>query len=266
MSHADTLETDSLNALFEKGCYFDTDSAFHTPGYPIPGMEGEPIPYTLYQDTIITGIVFIAFLLLCYVLNRGHKLILHQIKNFFTERERNNLFVETGSEFRYQLFLLAHTILMTGLLFFRLRLIPGEPLKLNPSWFPLSICIGICLLFYLFKFLLYTFVNWVFFEEKKYDRWNEIYTLLLSLQGLVLFPLVLLSIYFQLSDANTEIIFLCTIVFIKMLLFYKGFSIFFAKIRGLLCNILYFCTLEMIPSLILWRIMSEINEVWNIKF
>lgn len=265
MQHAANIDLDTVSALFEKGTYFDKVPAFHTLGHAVPGMEGEAIPYVLKDDFFVSAIVLFSFLLICYVLNKGHRLIIHQIKDFFVERTRGNLFVETGSEFRYQFFLISNTAILLGLILFTIFFRPEGTLQIIPSWQLLLFCIGACFILYVVKFLVYSLINWIFFEKAKQERWMEIYSLLVSLQGILLFPLACLTIYFNLSTRNGLIVLIFVLIIAKMLLFSKGMSIFFTKIQGLLCNILYFCTLEMIPLLLLLKIINDINQSWTLN-
>ncbi len=258
MSIPANITPDSVRVLFEKGTYFGNDSIFALPGNPIPGAKGEIIPYMLSHDYIITGIIAFCFFLLCYVLSRGFDLIIHQLKGFFSERERNNMFVETGSEFRYQAFLVFHTCIMISLLVYDFRFQHLFPQYLFPSWEIIGYGIIGVAAYYSLKFLLYEFVNWVFFDKQKSGRWNEINFLVISLQGLIFFPLVCLSIFSIPNSQYIPYIVLFVIILAKILLFYKSFSIFFVNFRGLCYNILYFCTLETIPLLILWKVVRDI--------
>ena len=266
MSEAKFLNQDSISALFEKGTYFDEFSAFHLPGHPVPGMEGELIPYALQNDLFVLGVLVFSFLRMCFAFNKGRLLILHQIKDFFVERERDNLFLETGNEFRYQLFLILNSALLFGLILYALFLHSSQVFSLYPTCVPLSISILVCIIAYLLKILLYSFVNWIFFDKVQRERWIEIYSLVISLQRVMLFFLACFIIFIDLS-VDTSLIALSIILIIaKLLLFCKSFSIFFANLQGFLCNILYFCTLEMIPLLYLLKIITEVNKSWTFNF
>ena len=248
---------DSVRVLFEKGTYFGNDSIFALPGNAAPGYEGAVLPYSMKQDIAITAIMLIAFLTLCYVFYHGRTLILNQIKTFLSERERSNLFEETAREFRYQGFLVFHASIMLGVLLFGLFLQPAFAHSLHPKWQILGLSMIGCFLFYILKMLLYDFINWVFFDKVKCKRWNEINILVISIQGLCFYAIACLCIYGN-FDTNTGILStLCVIILAKLLLFYKSFHIFFMNLRGLCHNILYLCTLEITPLLILCKVLIE---------
>ena len=75
-----------------------------------------------------------------------------------------------------------------------------------------------------------------------------------SLEGVLLFPdstlagLLLLSLHAALI--YTLIVMLC----VKMLAFYKSYSIFFKRMGASLQIILYFCALELMPLMVLWGV------------
>lgn len=266
MPHHGTINIDSVSALFEKGTYFDSFSAFHTMGHPAPGVEGELLPYALKNDVFVLGVLVASFLLICFVLNKGYLLIAHQIKEFFVERTRGNLFVETGTEFRYQFFLVTNTALLFGVIVYAIYFKPDSSTELISSWRLLLFCMGTSIVLYLLKFIVYSFVNWIFFEGSKGERWMEIYSLVVSLQGILFFPLACVVVYFNLNTSDSLIALLVVLFIAKLLLFCKSLSIFFVNLQGFLSNILYFCTLEMIPMLLLLKIIENINQSWTIIF
>ena len=126
---------------------------------------------------------------------------------------------------------------------------------------------GITILGYMtFRLLMCTIVNNIFFDNKKNLQFINSILLITSLEGVALFPLVLLVAYFQFSLQNA-IIYTATIVILaKILTFYKSFTIFFYQKGGFLQIILYFCALEMIPLTMLWSGLLVITENLKINF
>ena len=93
----------------------------------------------------------------------------------------------------------------------------------------------------------------MFFDAASNRRWNDAANLGILATGIFLFPLVLLVVYFDLDFALTRILFLLAFLFIEILLAYMCFCIFFGYAFGWVHLILYFCTLEIAPLIILWR-------------
>lgn len=84
--------------------------------------------------------------------------------------------------------------------------------------------------------------------------------------GFLLFPLVLLAVYFDLNANTAKILIFIILGFTKIMLFYKCIRNFFPHIHGSFHLILYFCALEIVPDLFLWKGIGFINNVLILKF
>ena len=246
-----------------KGSFFENNvfyKASKTAG--IPGKDAGLKPYTLHSDVYVTGVIFLCFFLLAYVITVGHRLILQKIKSIFQERERQSLFDSedrTGVSYRIYLFLLMS--FMWGLLFF--DYVQND----NPALFQevspyilLGVDVGMFIGFFLFKGILYAFINWVFFDRNRNERWMDVYFFVNYLTGIVLYPLVLLVVYFDLQPQSVILYVSIVAIIYIIVLFYKCFSIFFREKYGFFYLIVYFCTLEIIPFLLLWKVLIVVNE------
>lgn len=228
----------------------------------IPGREGVPVPYQLRTDDGITGIILLCFFILAYVLSNGKHFLLQQLKDFFSIRERSNLFAEeTNVDFRYHMLLVLNTCLVTGLLLFE-HIGNYNPVLLHAHpirW--LCIYTGISLAFYLGRYLSYTFINYIFFDKTRRKFWSDAYSLVFVLEGLLLFPLLLLVIYFDLSMEN-KLLFIGFIFFLsRIMLLYKCAGIFFGKIHRAFYLIVYFCALEIVQCFLLGRTLITISSL-----
>ena len=119
----------------------------------------------------------------------------------------------------------------------------------------------LCMVLYLMlKWGAYNIVNWVFFQKVRNILWIKSYFYLLVWLGLLLLPVVLLFVYFDLSSQTAFYLVASIIIFAKIALFWKCFSNFFGKIYGLFHLILYFCALEILPDLVLWKGIELVNN------
>ena len=84
------------------------------------GMAGDPMPYAIRHDDVITGLLLGCFILVMIAFSRVRHFILRQIKDFFyiPRSERTTEVTETTSEFRFQFFLVFHTCILWALLCF----------------------------------------------------------------------------------------------------------------------------------------------------
>ena len=109
------------------------------------------------------------------------------------------------------------------------------------------------------------FLGWTFFDKNKTNIWLESYSALIYYVGFALFPFVLFLVYFDLSLTNLVIIGSIILIFTKILIFYKWIKLFFDKISSLFLLILYFCALEIMPYLLLYQGLRELNNILVIK-
>ena len=124
----------------------------------------------------------------------------------------------------------------------------------------LGVYILACLLYLLFKWMLYSFLGWVFFDKNRTSLWLESYSTLIYYLGL------LFLVYFDLKIIFLVSIGLFLIIFTKILMFYKWLKLFFDNISSIFLLILYFCALEIIPCLLLYQGLRELNNILVIKF
>lgn len=226
------------------------------------GIAGDPIPYRFRTDNIVTIILLASFFLIVWVISRSRYFISEQLKDFFSQRQRQSLFAErTQNELRGQLFLIFQTCFIIGLLFFDYtQEKQAEVFHRVSPYQILGLSVGLCCLYYLVKIGFYHIVNTVFFTRNQRIRWNATYLLSILALGPALLPVALLMVYFDLSFDALFILTLCILVVDKTLLFYKCSRTFFNYTLGWMHLFLYFCTLEIMPMLIQFRIMVFANR------
>ncbi|MDR0894735.1 MAG: DUF4271 domain-containing protein [Prevotellaceae bacterium] len=231
-------------------------------------FEGIPLPYSPRMDDGITLVLLSCFLLSAYILARSRLLLAEQMKNFLLHRDRNSVFAHfTTSDMHYLLLLILQTCVLASICLFNyfLDISPSLQLHVAPYW--LLILYTLILLFYLFlKWLAYTVVGWIFLNKEKTSAWMESYSTLLYYLGFSLFPFVLFLVYFDLSLVATVVIGLCLVVLFKILVFYKWLKLFCENLAGCFLLILYFCALEIIPLLLTYKGMLQLNHYLIINF
>lgn len=262
-AEADMMKHHFKIPVLYKGSFFENNPFYKAARVAgIPGKDAELKPYALHSDVYVTGIIFLCFFLLAYVITAGSHLLLQKIKSVFQERERQSLFdSEDRTGFSYRIYLFLLTSFMQGLLFFDYVQDYHPQLFQEASpYMMLGVDVGMCIVFYVFKGLLYSFVNWIFFDRDRNERWIDVYFFINYLTGIVLFPLVLLVVYFDLQPQSIILYVGIVAIIYIIVLFYKCFSIFFREKYGFIYLIVYFCTLEIVPFLLLWKVLIVVNE------
>ena len=86
------------------------------------------------------------------------------------------------------------------------------------------------------------------------------------MEGIVLFPAVLLQTYFGMSERNVIIYFVIVLFLVKIVTFFKCYIVFFRRNVVKLQIILYFCALEIVPLLAFWGALDYMAKSLKINF
>lgn len=224
-------------------------------------MTGEALPYLLRSDWMITLLLFVCLILVSYALSKGKRHLLLQLKNFIVNRERGNLFDDvTTEDVRYTFFLLLHTCILSGLCVYNYfaNTVP-ELFQMYSHALLLGVFVGCMILLFFFKCLAYAFVNWVFFDKVRNAIWLGAYYQVSIWMGVLLLPVILLIVYFDLSFHTFLYLVGCVLILSKITLFFKCFNNFFNNFHGSFHLILYLCTLEILPDILLWKSFVSVN-------
>ena len=232
------------------------------------GVAGDPVPYTVAGDNLMTSLLIGCFILAMLAFANSRQFIVRQAKNFFrSANDRSTVLSETTTELRFQIFLVLQTCLLFSIVYFFYRQDDDTTKVFLVEQYEL---IGIYSLvvagYFIVKALLYFFVDWVFFDSWRNELWMKSYLFLISTEGVLLFPAVMLQAYFQMPVSATVIYVVTVIVIVKILTIYRCFVIFLGQKYGLLQIILYFCALELTPLLMLWALMERISGFLTINY
>jgi hypothetical protein len=262
------LLDEQLPQYYREG-FFSKDSLFHPelPGGRI-GVAGDPIPYSVHRDNIITSLLLVCFVLAVIAFANARAFILRQGKGlFYFSHGGTTEVIETANELRLQVFLVFLTSILLALLFYFYTINHfGDTFVLDSLYYLIAIYLAITVGYFLAKAILYTLVNLVFFDGKRNGQWMKAMLFITSIEGVLLFPLVILQAYFDSSIENVEVYFAFALLTVKILTFFKAYTIFFRQNVFKLQIILYFCTLEIVPLLAFWGALVFTANSLKINF
>ena len=247
-----------LPECYKEG-FFSKDSLFH------PELEGgrygsagDPVPYSVRGDDVITSLLLVFFVLAVIVYSNIRGFFSRQAKNFFhTPHEGVTSMTQTATEARYQVFIVFLTSPMLATLYYFYSLhYNGDFYILRSQYYLILIVWAIFLVYFLVKMGLYSVVNMVFFDGKRNGQWIRSLLFLIALEGLMSIPAIVMGPYFDMSIHKVEIYFTIMLVLVKLMTFYKCYIIFFRQNVVGLQIILYLCALEIVPLLALWEILD----------
>mgnify|MGYP002625735393 CR=1 FL=1 len=210
------------------------------------GEAGVAVPYSVRSDDVLSLSLLLCFVLFVVSLSGSRHAVARQLKWFFRPRLTDEDVQDTWSWFTVAMVFVDCVLL--GLLTFILVsewLLPQLDVE-HPALF--TALLGVLfLVYFLVKWLLYTIVNNVFFDGKKCLLWNKSFLMLITMEGVLLLPLALLVVYFNLSLEKATWCVVFVLILNKMLAFFKMWMIFFRQNGRFIQNILYLCALEFTP-------------------
>ena len=249
--------------------FFSKDSLFHPelPGGNF-GISGDPLPYSIRNDNVITSILLIFFVLTIIAYANTHKFVMRQLKTlFYMPHDGVGEIPESGSELRFQLFLVLLSTVMLSLLYYLYTIhLNGDNFILRSQYHLIAIYMVMMIGYFVISWILYSVVNSVFFDGKRNKHWMKIKLFISSMEGIVMFPAVLLQAYFNMSEQNVIIYVVIVLFFVKLWSFFKCYVVFFRRNVFELQIILYFCALEMVPLLAFWGALDYVTDSLKINF
>ena len=253
--------------------FFANDTLLH-PELPggRPGVAGVSVPYTMRNDDVVTVMLLLCFVLAIAAFAHSRQTVVQQVKDFFL----NTLYIpradkassgEAGKKSFFQIFLCLQTSLLLAITYFLyITRDGGETFVLDSPCEMIGIFSGVFLAYFLVKLLAYKFVNLVFFGSKKSKHWTWVLTFIIALEGVALFPSVILQVYFSLTVQIVVNYFFLILLLAKLLTIFKCWAIFFRQIGVFLQIILYLCALEIVPLLSLGGILVLITDNLKVNF
>ena len=267
------LKAVSLPQQYYRENFFSNDSLYHEElsAQDYYGMAGDPMPYSYANDNLVTSLLILGFILIAFAFSRMSNFIVGQAKNFIHPSHhpsQNSLSLsETSGEIYMQIVLTGLTCIVYALLYY---LYATEFLATtyvtSSEYALLGIFLGVFVGYYLLRFGLYSMVNILFFDSGRNKKFLTSLLYISSLEGLLLYPALALLAFMHLPAQNAIWYCIFVLILVKILTFYKSFTIFFKQNDLFLQIILYFCALEMIPLITLWGGLSVIVDILKINF
>lgn len=255
--------------IYYKESFFSKDSLYHPEiSGGRYGVAGDPIPYTIKGDSLVTAMLLGGFILALIAFANSRRFIFMQARNFFFEsRESSNEVTETTSEFRFQFFFILQTCLLFAIILFiytQERI--ADTFILESQYQMIAIFFSSFAVYFIIKMTMQAFTNWIFFDRLSNNRWFKSSLFITSAEGIAIFPIVMLMSYFNLSMQSAITYVAIVIISVKILSFYKCLIIFFKRNAVFSQIFLYFCALEIMPLLLLYGTLVTIIDYLKINF
>lgn len=228
------------------------------------GMAGTPLPYSFRTDDYVTGTLLLGLFLLLWIVVRSRRYIHSATGALFRASAATDNRNGDGETLRGAPLLPLLCSFALGILFYDYLqdTVARWPADVSP-YLTLGAAVAASGAYFAIKFLLYAITNHTFFDAARVALWKDTYRQALLMLALVLFPLTLLTVYFDLDFSIQRTVFLSIVIWAKIWLFFRAFSIFFGTGIGCFHIILYFCTLEIAPAVLLWQSLLSAGRLLN---
>ncbi len=221
-----------------------------------------PLERTMKGDTAVTFAFVASAVLLALVLAAGRRTMLQRGKNFFANRRRSSLFdAPTNVDWWMDGVMLAVLCVMSSLC--AMSLSDSGYADDVPYWKVLLLMTSAFAAYVAVKFILYRIVGWAFFDREGTRQLTDAYMTLLAYNGLMLFFVALVAVYFYLPSVTLQYVVLVMLIIDKLLVGYKHTALFFKPKIGRYTFFLQLCTLEILPCFILYKVLLEINIIFK---
>jgi hypothetical protein len=244
----------------------DSTTQLHIPISTGVGESGTPLPHTLRGDNIVSISLLLCFVVYVLSLSWSGRFISHQLKDFFRS---THVASDDMPSFHFPIYLVMSFItcfmLAICAFYYATEHLEYEFVIENQT-LVIAIFIGLFVVYFSLKWIAYQLVNGVFFGSNKSLQWSHAYLLLTALEGVLLFPFVLMIVYLGFNAHNALFWFAFILILNKVLTFYKCWRIFFKQKGRFLQIFLYFCALEATPLLAVTGVWLAIVNLLKVNF
>ena len=217
------------------------------------GIQFPSIPQT---ESWVFIFLLLLFFLFVFSISRFPGLITETSRTFFQVKERTSIFSKaTVNDFRYRFYYILFSICVLS--FYAYLILNTSSIHFSLKEFCYFLLVtGI---FFGVKTLIFDLLGYVFLSHTSLKMAKDSYFDIISILGIVLFPLLILQIYIPNNYSKlVELISLIVSISAVILVIIKLFQIFFHKVVASFYILLYLCTLEILPLIVLYRVYKLI--------
>ena len=221
--------------------------------------------YYLATDTWVLGALLLLFGLLVFTIYRSRSFVLFQLHGLFSTERKFSVGVSSYKSFWVYASFVFISIAALSLSLSCFNYLQGRysfSSALGIPYWLLAMGYVLFMCFIYLKAWLYVGVNWVFFDRDLAGSWMSGYFLLTSLLSLWFFPVAMVDLFTPVSGKVVLWCYLFAVILYEFLLILKLFVNFRAKKYGQLLIFLYFCSVELVPALILWHLLVWASDVF----
>ena len=219
------------------------------------GAAPTPVPPSPLRSPVVMGLMMLVAMAVVLSYRTGYKYLENFVRNMFSTRRRENLFDDhTVNETKILTALIGLSCVMQGF-----ALMVGVSLAvpslasgiLRSPALSLGLGAAVVLVYYLLQLLVYHVLGYVFADSISTRLWIDGFKATQSLLGLLLLPVI--GVMLLKPELSTPMLLVAAGLYIcaRLVFICKGFRIFYGNLSSIVYFILYLCSLEIVPLVML---------------
>jgi len=218
----------------------------------VEGCDGQLLNSMPVRDTGVTALLVVTILVVLYSLRHSSRLFRSFAQDLWSTRRRENAFDDNSARDTHVILaLLFQSCVYQGLLLF-MNIDLHIDCAMSTVFASVMSIVGLMMVFYVLQLCAISIVGHVFSDKIGAVQWIKGFNASQILLGFSLSIPVLISMFYP---ATVNIMFFLGVFlyFVARVIFIcKGFRIFYHNFGSLLYFILYLCTLEIIPVILVY--------------
>ncbi len=224
------------------------------------GLEGTPRPINAGDNSGVLAIITGMFVLMMFGFRQSKRLFKVLLKDLLGMRSPNVFDEHTSNENGVLTLMAMQWSVYTGLV---LYILFTYLYNLSPenAFIDIARLISLTAGYYIFQLAAYNLVGYTFTTAEGRTFYVKGFTASQSLLGFLLIIPVLVALFYR--ETAEAMLFTAGALYLvaRFIFIIKGFRIFYQKIWSLLYFILYLCTLEIVPLIVLYNLaLSLVNS------
>lgn len=253
---ADTLtcaEKDAPWSAYEQSVTYSGHVPFAS------GLQPEPRNELPGYNSGVMTVLIAVFLFIAFNFRHYTTFLKTFTQNLFSVRQRANAFDDknTMSETRILLSLILLLCVCEGILIFSAVRLHGI---FTENFMGMGLMTLLAGAYYIFQLIAYRTVGYVFTTPRRADMWLKGFNASQSLLGITLAAPAVLALFNPGSVAVLLSVSVILYAIARIIFIYKGFRIFYNNSFSLVYFILYLCSLEIIPIIIIYKASIIISK------
>lgn len=263
LSHGQQVEPFSITPL-------PSDKYFSLSSYHLYTTNYSPVNHYLKNSGALSLLLLVGFMTACLILRKGRYFFSEGLQMLFTFYEKKDTYNQiTIKELWIHIFLCTLPIFMISIIsyLFLQEQYPDTSIT-HHKWGIIALFMLLCAAFFIGRYLVHLIIGYTFDIQDTIRRYHKTEISVFEIFGILIFIPTLLYIYSPYHMVSTIALFVIVGIFIlsQIVLFVKSINVFFNKKAIFSIGIVYLCSVEIVPYILLLNGFYLLYEKYYLFF